>query len=106
MKKIVKLTESDLTRLVKRIVEEEEWSLSLRRRFGLMEDSYILGLIKKAKKETKVRDFNDYSEYVENVVYWVVQELQSTYGDEDDFWYDNEDEISDYIMEKYDDYLY
>jgi hypothetical protein len=42
---------------------------------------------------------------MDNIVFWVVQELQSLYGANDDFWYDNEDEITDYIKDNYDDYL-
>ena len=107
MGKVIRLTESDLVRLVKRVInenEEEEYSPSFRRRFKLIND-VILGLIDKAKEETDEDDFDDYYDYLENLVYWVVQELQSMYGDEDDFWYDNESEITDFIKDEYDEYL-
>jgi hypothetical protein len=103
MKKIIKLTESDLTRIVKRVINEG-YSLNFKRRFKLIND-VILELIDSAKDEVDEDDFNDYYDYLENVVYWVVQELQSMYGDKDDFWYDYEDEIIEYIKDEYDEYL-
>jgi hypothetical protein len=103
MKKIIKLTESDLTRIVKRVINEG-YSLNFKRRFKLIND-VILELIDSAKDEVDEDDFNGYYDYLENVVYWVVQELQSMYGDKDDFWYDYEDEIIEYIKDEYDEYL-
>jgi hypothetical protein len=103
MKKIIKLTESDLTRIIKRVINEG-YSLNFKRRFKLIND-VILELIDSAKDEVDEDDFNDYYDYLENVVYWVVQELQSMYGDKDDFWYDYEDEIIEYIKDEYDEYL-
>lgn len=104
MKKIIKLTESDLSRIVKRTIKEE-YSLKFKRRFRLMNDDIIV-LISQAKDEVDEDSFDYYYEYLETVVYWVVQELQNMYGLDDDFWYDNEDEIIDYIKNEYDDYLY
>jgi hypothetical protein len=103
MKKIIKLTESDLTRIIKRVINEG-YSLNFKRRFKLIND-VILELIDSAKDEVDEDDFNGYYDYLENVVYWVVQELQSMYGDKDDFWYDYEDEIIEYIKDEYDEYL-
>jgi hypothetical protein len=103
LKKIIKLTESDLTRIVKRVINEG-YSLNFKRRFKLIND-VILELIDSAKDEVDEDDFNGYYDYLENVVYWVVQELQSMYGDKDDFWYDYEDEIIEYIKDEYDEYL-
>ena len=103
MKKIIKLTESDLARIVKRTIKEE-YSLKFKRRLKLINDDVIV-LISKAKDEVDEDDFDDYFDYLELVVYWVVQELQNMYGDDDDFWFDNEDEIADYIKDEYDEYL-
>ena len=103
MKKIVKITESDLTRIVKRVIKEE-YSTKFKRRFRSINDD-IIDLISQAKDEVDEDDYDDYYEYLDNVVYWVVQELQSRYGDDDDFWYDDEDEIIEYIKDKYDEYL-
>jgi len=103
MKKIIKLTESDLTRIVNRVINEG-YSSNFKRRFKSINDE-ILELIDSAKDEVDEDDFDDYYDYLEGLVYWVVQELQSRYGDDDDFWYDDEDEIIEYIKDKYDEYL-
>ena len=105
MKKVIRLTETDLIRIVKRVINEEEYSRSFKRRFFQLDDDMI-DLISQAKDEVDEDDFNDYYDYLDNVVYWVVQELRDRYGKKDDFWFDNEDEIIEYIKDKYDDYLY
>jgi len=104
-----RLTERDITRIVRRVIIEDDekmnnYSLKFKRRFRLINDDVIV-LISKAKDEVDEDDFDDYFDYLELVVYWVVQELQNMYGLDDDFWYDNEDEIADYIKDKYDEYL-
>jgi hypothetical protein len=84
--------------------EEDEYSPKFKRRIGGV-DNDIINLIDDAKGEVDEDDFDDYFGYMDNIVFWVVQELQSLYGANDDFWYDNEDEITDYIKDNYDDYL-
>jgi len=103
MKKIINITESDLTRIVKRVIKEE-YSTKFKRRLKSINDD-IIDLISQAKDEVDEDDYDDYYDYLDNVVYWVVQELQNMYGEDDDFWFDEEDEIIDYIKDKYDDYL-
>lgn len=75
----------------------------IRRIHNAKED--IMELIDLAKEEVDEDDFGDEFEYYDNIIYWVVQELQSRFGDNDDFWYDEEDEISEYIKDEFDDYL-
>jgi hypothetical protein len=84
--------------------EEDEYSVGFRRRVNMI-DGDIINLIDAAKNDVDENDFDDYFEYMENLVYWVVQELQSLYGTNDDFWYDNENEITDYIKDNYDELL-
>ena len=105
MKKVIRLTETDLIRIVKRVINEEEHSRSFRRRISQIEED-IIDLISQGKDEVDEDDYNDVYDYLDNVVYWVVQELQNRYGKDNDFWFDNEDEITEYIKDKYDDYLY
>ena len=105
MKKIIKLTETDLMRIVRRIIkEDDDYSREFKRRFILINDD-IIDLISQAKDEVDEFDYDDYFDYLDNLVYWVIQELQSLYGEDDDFWFDNEDEIINYIKDEYDDYL-
>lgn len=103
MAQIVRLTESDIKKIVKKVIkedrEDDEISLRLKRRINKKE---ILNLISQAKEEVDEDDFSDYYDYTENVIYWVVQELQSLYGDTDDFYYDYEDEITDYLKFTFD----
>jgi len=111
MKKVIRLTESYLIRIVKRLVNEandafdnaEHSKSFIRRIHNAKED--IIELIDLAKEEVDEDDFGDEFEYYDNIIYWVVQELQSRFGDNDDFWYDEEDEISEYIKDEFDDYL-
>ena len=105
MKKVIRLTETDLIRIVKRVINEEEYSRSFRRRISQIDED-IIDLISQGKDEVDEDDYNDVYDYLDNVVYWVVQELQNRYGKDNDFWFDNEDEITEYIKDKYDDYLY
>jgi hypothetical protein len=105
MKKVIRLTETDLIRIVKRVINEEEYSRSFKRRISQIDED-IIDLISQGKDEVDEDDYDDVYEYLDNVVYWVVQELQNRYGKDNDFWFDNEDEITEYIKDKYDDYLY
>lgn len=95
------ITESQAKKIIK---EESDYSNELLRRKHLI-DKNITKMIDQAKKELDEDDFSDYFEYLENLIYWIVQELQSEYGSDDDFWYNEEGEISDYIKYEYDNYL-
>jgi hypothetical protein len=106
MKKVIRLTEGDLIRIVRRVVqEEEERPIQMKRRFRMISND-IHELIDKAKEELDEDDFEDEFDYLDNVVYYVVQELQGMYGELDDFWFDEEDDIVDFIKDEYDDYLF
>lgn len=107
MGKVIKLTERDLIRLVKRVVQEqeEERPIQMKRRFRMISND-VHELIDKAKEELDEDDFEDEFDYLDNVVYYVVQELQGMYGSHDDFWFDEEDDIVDFIKDEYDDYLF
>ena len=92
-------------RIIKKVIkEDDEYSTKFKRRFRLINDE-IIDLISQAKDEVDEDDYDDYYDYLDNLVFWVIQELQSLYGEDDDFWFDEEDEIIDFIKDKYDDYL-
>lgn len=103
MKKVIRLTEGDLVRIVNRVIKED-YSRELEFRFVAL-TNIMYDLIDKAKDELDVDDFSDEFEYMDNVIYYVVRELQDKLGDKDSFWYDEEDEITDYIKEEYEDYI-
>ena len=103
MKKVIRLTEGDLVRIVNRVIKED-YSRELEFRFAPL-TSIIYELIDNAKDELDSDDYSDEFEYIDNVIYYVVRELQNKLGDEDSFWYDEEDEITDYIKEEFEDYL-
>ena len=105
MKKLDKKSELELIKKIKNMMkgEDNELSTQLRRRINNKE---ISDLIEIAKDEVDEDDFDDNFEYLDNVIYYVVQELQEKYGENDDFWFDNEDEIIDYIKDNFDDELF
>lgn len=103
MKKVIRLTEGDLVRIVNRVIKED-YSRELEFRFAPL-TSIIYELIDNAKDELDSDDYSDEFEYIDNVIYYVVRELQNKLGDEDSFWYDEEDEITEYIKEEFEDYL-
>jgi hypothetical protein len=105
MKKLNKKSEMELIKKIKNMMkgEDNELSTQLRRRINNKE---ISDLIEIAKDEVDEDDFDDNFEYLDNVIYYVVQELQEKYGENDDFWFDNEDEIIDYIKDNFDDELF
>jgi hypothetical protein len=103
MNRIVRLTEGDIDRIVKRVIKED-YSRELEFRFVPL-TNIMYELIDNAKDELDVDDFSDEFEYMDNVIYYVVRVLQDKLGDKDSFWYDEEDEITDYIKEEYEDYI-
>jgi hypothetical protein len=98
------LTEGDLIRIVNRVIKED-YSRDLEFRLAPLTD-IIYELIDNAKDELDEDDFSDEFEYMDNVIYYVIRELQNKLGDEDSFWYDEEDEITDYLKEEFEDYLF
>ena len=105
MKNIDKKTELELIKMIKNMMKDEDNTLSTQLRRRINNDE-ISDLIQIAKDEVDEDDFDDDFEYLDNVIGYVIQELQDKYGENDDFWYDNEDEIIDYIKDNFDDELF
>jgi hypothetical protein len=105
MKNIDKKTELELIKMIKNMMKDEDNTLSTQLRRRINNDE-ISDLIQIAKDEVDEDDFDDNFEYLDNVIGYVIQELQDKYGENDDFWYDNEDEIIDYIKDNFDDELF
>ena len=99
MKKVIRLTESDLARIVKRVIsegsQEDKLDMYLRRRV-----ISIIDLIDKNIDEVEQEGtlFNDEFEFADNIISWVVQDM----GVPDDI---DEGEIIDFIKDEHGDYI-
>jgi hypothetical protein len=105
MKKVVRLTESDLTRIVKRVIKEQEDDnyeipSRLRRRILNMEEKLEEVM---DDPDNDPSDFSDEFEYTDNIIEYMIQELLGE--TEDSYIEDNENEISDFIKETYGEYI-
>jgi phosphoribosyl-ATP pyrophosphohydrolase len=75
MKKIVKLTEDDLTRIVKRVIEEQENEMS---------EEEIIKLLIDTAEDTPTEDYDDVYDWM-NVIFSQVEfMLEDVYDDVDD----------------------
>jgi hypothetical protein len=88
--------EKELIYMMQSIMGNHKTNVSneLRRRVNNDEISELIAV---AKSEIRESDFDDEFEYLNEVILYVIEELSLKYGDEDNFWYDNENEIIDYI---------
>ena len=104
MRKIIKLTESDLTKIVTKIIKEQEMgdiSLYLRRRLGTR--SEILGKMVDDPNSDPL-NFSDEFEYADNILSWTIQDLIREFND--GVIEEKEDEVMDYLKEIYGDHLF
>ena len=95
MKKVIRLTESDLARIVKRVIsegsQEDKLDMYLRRRSELIDE-----LIEKNIDEVEEDGtfFIDQFEFADNIINWVVQDMKVP----DDI---DENEVIDFIKDEY-----
>ena len=104
MKKIVRLSENDLTNIVRRVVAEQERenvSLFIRRR--LEKISEILGAVVDDPNSDPM-NFSDEFEYADNILSWTIQTMRGVFGN--DVIDEMEDEIMDNLKEIYSDHLF
>lgn len=104
MKKIVRLSENDLTNIVRRVVaeqEREDVSLFIRRR--LEKISEILGAVVDEPNSDPM-NFSDEFEYADNILSWTIQTMRGVFGN--DVIDEMEDEIMDNLKEIYSDHLF
>lgn len=103
MKKIIKLTENDLSKIVTKIIEEQEgddMSLYIRRRLERI--SQILGEIVDSP-ESETINFSDEFEYADNVLTWTIQKMMSEF--DANVIEQNYDSIMDILKEIYGEHL-
>ena len=104
MKKTVRLTENDLTNIVRRVVaeqEREDVSLFIRRR--LEKISEILGTVVDDPNSDPM-NFSDEFEYADNILSWTIQTMRGVFGN--DMIDEMEDDIMDNLKEIYSDHLF
>lgn len=104
MKKTVRLSENDLTNIVRKIVAEQENDdilLYLRRR--LEKISEILGKTVDDHNSDPL-NFSDEFEYADNILNWTIQDLIREFNDGKIE--ENEDDVMDYLKEIYSDHLF
>jgi hypothetical protein len=104
MKKTVRLTENDLTNIVRKVVAEQEREdilLYLRRR--LEKISEILGKMVDDPNSDPL-NFSDEFEYADNILSWTIQDLVREFND--GVIEENEDEVMDNLKEIYSDHLF
>lgn len=104
MKKTVRLSENDLTNIVRRVVaeqEREDVSLFIRRR--LEKISEILGAVVDEPNSDPM-NFSDEFEYADNILSWTIQTMRGVFGN--DVIDEMEDEIMDNLKEIYSDHLF
>ena len=79
------------------------YSLAFKRRFSFSDSDDIISYIEYAKDHL-IHDV-DFDTYVDNVFNWVLFEFQDRYGEDDDFWYVNGDEVLNYLKSEYMSYV-
>lgn len=75
MSKIIKLTESDLMRIVRRVIKEQDNGIS---------EEEIIELLYKYAEETPTEDYDDVYDWMNVVFSQVEYELEDVYDDVDD----------------------
>jgi hypothetical protein len=95
-KKVIRLTESEIISLVKKVIQEQ-LGAKIRRRSGEIQD-FVDMFIANENPE----DYNDEFEYADNILYGVYDDLIERYPDLDKY----DEEIMDYLKETYGELLF
>ena len=75
MKKIIKLTESDLMRIVRRVIKEQDNEIS---------EEQIIKLLRKTAKKHSTEDYDDVYDWMNVIFSQVEYKLEDVYDDVDD----------------------
>ena len=95
-KKVIRLTESEIISLVKKVIQEQ-LGAKIRRRSGEIQD-----LVDMFIANDNPEDYNDEFEYADNILYGVYDDLIERYPDLDKY----EEEVVDYLKNTYADDLF
>ena len=96
MKKVLRLTESELIRIVKRIVEsDDEIRSRMKRRFDGLQNL----IQQEVDNEDEPESYSDAFEYASNILSYAVDEFISLPGNE--YMADRYDEVLDYAKEEF-----
>jgi len=98
MKKITRLTESDVNRLVKKVIKEQEFNIE---RWFKRRSSEFMSTLEQLIKEEEPCTFGDEFEYAENIINWTM-EASFDYDEYENF----EDELKDFLKEKFGEQLF
>ena len=90
-KKVIRLTESEIISLVKKVIQEQ-LGAKIRRRSNEIQD-----LVDMFIANDNPEDYNDEFEYADNILYGVYDDLIEKYPDLDKY----NEEIMDYLKETY-----
>jgi len=90
-KKVIRLTESEIISLVKKVIQEQ-LGAKIRRRSGEIQD-----LVDMFIANEDPNNFNDEFEYADNVLYGVYDDLIERYPDLDKY----DEEIMDHLKDMY-----
>lgn len=108
-KKVVRLTESDLVKLIKKVINETEIPIFIRRR---IDDDKFRFFLYKNMRENDPNNFSDEFEYADNILYWTIEDVLPDFDFDSDIGMDvnifirefYSDEIFDYYRSKVQDF--
>jgi len=104
MKKVIRMTESDLVRIVKRIINEQPSDdnipKDIRRRLPIITQVFDETV---DSPDNDPNDFSDEFEYADNIISYVITKLIRITNDK--YFEINEENIIDYLKETYGEFL-
>jgi hypothetical protein len=98
MKKITRLTESDVNRIVKKVIKEED--IDIKRWFIRRSDEF-LSTLEQLIREEEPCSFGDEFEYAENIINWTM-EASFDYDEYENF----EDELTNFLNKEFGERLF
>jgi len=103
---VMKLQEEihKIKKLFRVLNESDEYSLALRRRIPIIEENFFV-FFNDLLQYTDQSSYSDEFEFADNMISDIVRLFERKYGDYDDYWFLENDEVSDYIKNEYGDII-